>query len=435
MSVTVATIRGANPHAFQDTAGDLHKAATKLRSDCETYQSRVERPLAAKHGWHGGGQPDADVVVTINALAFGTASMRLRASGNVLTGLSQAMTRAQQRLTDAERDAERAGLSLGDDGIVHDPVNSAVPAGPRGGRAVTPAGGDIDRIQRTVDGIVLFATAADALAKKQLASYTKPLITTQTADRDLLKRAREDNGAAAGDLLGSINVENLLSRAEPHALPPGHTLATIRQYFVAYAPAALDALALFAGSLLEADGLIDLAVGTTGGVLSAPETAGVGALVGAGVDLVGLGAVYVGQGVSGWGDQRLAGDLAMARGETRGERTSGPPRRGEVTCRDGVTRTYEPNPKHVGWNEPTDPCEALKNSLEVPGQTTRRVSVDPKTGEYVVFDEDRPGIFHGHTRPWNDDSGRGIAGMRDSWKRLLSKQGLVNYRTGKIIGR
>ncbi|MBO0827942.1 MAG: hypothetical protein J2P24_09180, partial [Streptosporangiales bacterium] len=101
----------------------------------------------------------------------------------------------------------------------------------------------------------------------------------------------------------------------------------------------------------------------------------------------------------------------------------------------GVKRGYEPNPKHEGWTEPTNPLDSMKDSLEIPGQSSRRISVDPKAGEYVVFDEDRPGIFHGHTRPWNDDSDRGIAGMRDSWKRMLAKEGLVKYRTGKIIGR
>lgn len=434
MTVTVTTIRGMNPHAFADTAGELRKAATKLRAECETYQRKVEHPLAAKHGWHGGGQPDAEVVATINALAFGTSSMRLRASRNVLAGLYHAMTKAQQHLTDAEREAERSGLSLDDDGIVREPATSAVPTGPRGGRAVTPVSGDVDRIQRKVDGIVLFATAADTLAKKQLASYTKPLITTQTADRALLKQAREDNAAAAVDLLGSIGLDDRLANAEPRALPPGHTLETIRQYVVAYAPAALDALAIFAGTWMEATAAADLACGRW--ARPAAGDGPVAALAIGGALAIGAADLYLGNRISRWGGDRLHDDLAMARAQTRGTESAGrPPKRGEVICRDGVKRAYESNPKHLGWNEPTNPLETLRNSIEVPGQTTRRIGVDPKTGEYVVFDEDRPGIFHGHTRPWNDDSRRGIDGLRDSWKRLLDKQGLVKYRTGKIIGR
>ncbi|HEX6445407.1 MAG TPA: hypothetical protein VF053_09990 [Streptosporangiales bacterium] len=382
-------------------------------------------------------------MATINALAFGTSSMRLRASGNVLTGLFHAMTRAQQRLTDAEREAERSGLSLDDDGIVREPATSAVPTGPRGGRAVTPVSGDVDRLQRKVDGIVLFATAADALAKSQLTSYTKPLITTQTADRDLLKRAREDNGAAAKDLLGSVNVEDRLTKAEPRALPPGHTLATIRRYFVAYTPAALDALAMFAGTWLEAEGLADLAVGTTGGVLSAPETAGIGALVGAGIDLVGVGAVYVGQGIAGWGDQRLPGDLATARAETRGtDSSAGPPRRGEVTCKDGVKRVYEPNSGKRGHErrgrispEPTDPLGSLKDSIRVKPTSDARVAVDPKSGEYVVFrreNHEEPPIYHGYSVPWN--GGTHNDALSQDMKNALIKAGLVDSK-GRILGR
>lgn len=324
MTVTVATIRGMNPHAFDDTAGDLREAATKLGTECEAYQSKVEHPLAAKHGWHGGGQPDAEVVATINALAFGTSSMRLRASSNVLTGLFHAMTKAQQRLTDAEREAERVGLSLDDDGVVREPATSAVPTGPRGGRAVTPASGDVDRLQRKVDGIVLFALAADALAEKQLASYTKPLITTQNADRELLKQARDENGRAAADLLGSISVEDLLSKAEPRALPRGHTLRSVleaaRQYVVAYAPPALDALAIFAGTWIEATAVADLAFGRW--ARPAAGDGPVAALAIGGALAVGAADLYLGNRISQWGGDRLHDDLAMARAETRGTESS-----------------------------------------------------------------------------------------------------------------
>lgn len=439
MTVTVATIRGMNPRAFADTAGELRKAATKLADQCEAYQRSVEHPLAAGHGWRGGGQPDAVVVTTVNALAYGTSSMRLRASSNVLTGASHAMTKAQRRLADVEREVEGSGLSLGDDGVVREPAASAVPVGPRGGRAVTPVSGDVDGLQRKVDGIVLFASAADHLARKQLASYTKPLITTQTADRQLLRQARADNGAAAEHLLGSIGVEDLLSTARPRPLSPGHTLETVQRYFVAYAPAALDAVAIFAGTWMEATAAVDLALGRW--ARPAAGDGPVAALAVGGALAIGAADVYLGNRISGWGGDRLHDDLAMARAETKGTGSaSRPPKRGEVTCRDGVKRGYEPNPKHAGARgggrispPPSDPLNDLRESIPVKGTSEERLAVDPKNREYVVFRRHNlgqdPPTYHGYRLTW-----KGKDGLDPEQRAALIKAGVVRS-TGKIIGR
>ncbi len=65
--------------------------------------------------------------------------------------------------------------------------------------------------------------------------------------------------------------------------------------------------------------------------------------------------------------------------------------------------TFEGNPKHGNTQsgraspEPTNPQKSLDDSIELPGNTTRRIAVDKETGEFVVFDEHLPGKFHGHT--------------------------------------
>ncbi len=90
--------------------------------------------------------------------------------------------------------------------------------------------------------------------------------------------------------------------------------------------------------------------------------------------------------------------------------------------------TYEPNPKHgptqkgnIGA-EPQNGQDALDNSVQVKGTSTRRVGVDPMTGEIVVFDETHPdkGIFHGHVRTWDQ--------LTQEMKDALIKAGLVDKK-------
>jgi uncharacterized protein RhaS with RHS repeats len=69
---------------------------------------------------------------------------------------------------------------------------------------------------------------------------------------------------------------------------------------------------------------------------------------------------------------------------------------------------YVANPKHGRSQrgranpESTNPQESLENSIEISETTTRRIVVDKDTNEFVVFDEHRPGVFHGHSRSWGE---------------------------------
>lgn len=60
--------------------------------------------------------------------------------------------------------------------------------------------------------------------------------------------------------------------------------------------------------------------------------------------------------------------------------------------------------------------------------TTRRVGLDIN-GDFVVFDETSPGIFHGHVRDWND-SGRN-QGLTQQMKNALHKGGYIKSPKGK----
>lgn len=96
----------------------------------------------------------------------------------------------------------------------------------------------------------------------------------------------------------------------------------------------------------------------------------------------------------------------------------------------GIKRFFEDNSKHGkdkkgrAGKAPENPQEVLDDSFELPGNTTRRVGVDYKTGEFNVFDEHSEGKFHGHVRTWNE--------LSQDMKNILLKQKVVTKK-GKII--
>jgi RHS repeat-associated protein len=101
-------------------------------------------------------------------------------------------------------------------------------------------------------------------------------------------------------------------------------------------------------------------------------------------------------------------------------------------CEDGLT--YEPSPKH-GLTQRGDAAPAPTNgqqvlerySTPIKSTTTRRVGVDPTTGEYDVFDETYPGsnIFHGHARSWGQ--------LTQDMRNALIRAGYVNRRGNILI--
>ena len=115
------------------------------------------------------------------------------------------------------------------------------------------------------------------------------------------------------------------------------------------------------------------------------------------------------------------------------------PARRTLTARPGKPISpgcgrYEPSPKHGKTDRgranraPTNGQAALDNSTQVSPNSPRRVGVDEKSGEIVIFDETHPGerVFHGHVRSWDE--------LSQAQKNALVKAGLTNRR-GKILDR
>ncbi len=92
--------------------------------------------------------------------------------------------------------------------------------------------------------------------------------------------------------------------------------------------------------------------------------------------------------------------------------------------------TFEQSPKHrsakrgrVGA-QPIDGQAALKNSLQISDNSSRRVGIDHANKQIVVLMEHLPGIFHGFVVEWKELELRA--------QRVLQRLGLVTSR-GRIL--
>jgi hypothetical protein len=95
-----------------------------------------------------------------------------------------------------------------------------------------------------------------------------------------------------------------------------------------------------------------------------------------------------------------------------------------------ATLTFEPNSKHRIKKhgrvsaQPTDGQAALDDSVRISEASSRRVGVDRKNKEIVVFMEHLPGVFHGFVIEWHE--------LERNVQRRLQKLGLVTSR-GRIL--
>lgn len=106
-----------------------------------------------------------------------------------------------------------------------------------------------------------------------------------------------------------------------------------------------------------------------------------------------------------------------------------------------ANRTFERSEKHAGRDrsvggkkvakEPADGQAALDFSFQVSNNSPRRIGIDAKNNEFVIFDrtgnkvvnkEVAGGVFHGHVRTWEE--------LEAPMKKLLEDRGLV--KNGKI---
>jgi hypothetical protein len=70
---------------------------------------------------------------------------------------------------------------------------------------------------------------------------------------------------------------------------------------------------------------------------------------------------------------------------------------------------------------------ALDISVQVSGNSTRRVGIDYAARQFVVFDEHAAGIFHGHVRSWSE--------MTQAMQAALRRSGMVDGRGTILMGR
>lgn len=171
----------------------------------------------------------------------------------------------------------------------------------------------------------------------------------------------------------------------------------------------------------------DAFVGGTGaaelGGGAALSATGVGALVGVPVSAAGAAQIAV----AGAGTVIHANNLGSAVSEMRSASNGGG---GGTTGAPGERNVYEPNAKHgsvdrgAASRAPTNGQEALDNSVRVKDTSPRRVGVDPKTKDIVVFDQHLEGKFHGHVREWGE--------LTSEMQNALRSSGLVNAR-GKVL--
>jgi hypothetical protein len=99
---------------------------------------------------------------------------------------------------------------------------------------------------------------------------------------------------------------------------------------------------------------------------------------------------------------------------------------------DPSARVYEASPKHHGSTvqggfvspAPSNGQATLEASVQVKPESPRRVGVDKGAQEYCVFDETVPGVFHGHTRTWDQ--------LHPDMQRALVASGAVT-NNGRIL--
>lgn len=95
---------------------------------------------------------------------------------------------------------------------------------------------------------------------------------------------------------------------------------------------------------------------------------------------------------------------------------------------------YEASPKHgtrpyetargVSNPAPRNGQDALDASLQIKDTSPRRIGIDYQSQEFVVFDQTRSGVFHGHVRSWDE--------LDQPMKNTLQRAGTVDGR-GRIL--
>ena len=155
----------------------------------------------------------------------------------------------------------------------------------------------------------------------------------------------------------------------------------------------------------------------------------IGRSVGRGEGVSGMQLLALGADIAGAAVPFVTGAGAAVRAGMRAENAVDAIHAGEETLGAMRRLDYVPSPKHGlaprgGISAaPRHGQEILDTSVRVKATSPRRVGVDTKTGEFVVFDQTLGNTFHGHVREWKE--------LTNEQRRVLIKSGLAD-KLGRI---
>lgn len=374
----------------------MSAAVRKLASEHTQYQRRVVNPLKAKRGWHGGGQPDAAAVAEINGLAIDTTRLHAAAGAAAYLYACAGFAVAQTCLAALEAQIRADDMSVDTDGNVS---TTYVPIGDDNGLGSPSA--KVLRYQQKIGRILAFATKVDNHTAHALNTSREPAVTTLTNRPGLLDQARAGNADAARDARCAVAEIKRLGDDAAHDLPSlTDILPDLPTYDVQIPPGAPACAWL--GAALLAIGLNGVEWGAIGGLLTAIETDGVGALTGAGVSvggalLAGLGVIFLtagGIGLSqaditrsgssdggrGGGPSKSLDDLMQQAKQVENEAKPGYGGEPQITS---IKDVYS-DPQLLRGKTPQEVEEALKGS---PGWRVERLGKGSHRGQGWVFRE------------------------------------------------
>lgn len=328
MTITVSQLKNINTLDLSYVSGDFANASSWYGDALESFATEVLDKVDSASVWSGGGQPDASVVMSINRSALNIGKIEMDAASKIMDALHSALGSAQGYLLTSLYEAKQKNMHVADDGTTTpDPAkqptnNFGAPVGSN------PDSDDAKRIQREVQGYLVFATVADMTCKSvldRIASHT-PVYST-TADPNVLAMNMDTLDDATDDLILATNNQRFWNSAYPKPLPEQpsgwdkfwHGVGNFFSHLADHA----GELAIEGGSMLTGGLLMALGGGIeVGGV--ALDATGVGAVIGVPANVVGAGVIATGATTAGLGALAMANTVGNAASESSGD-SSGEP--------------------------------------------------------------------------------------------------------------
>lgn len=346
MTVTVARLRAVAPATVYRTADEFENARSDYADAEETFRTRVENAISSGSAWSGGGRENADGVMDINTLALKIGKVQMDAAKKATSALGGALSTARAQLLVKLEEANAEHVTVNDDGST-DYVRSTSATPSSGGGSGGPYGSiaaanepentrrrlAAERLQREIQGILVFAGLADENCKGLLDSIADNLPRHSSSDdpsivahnRRVLDAAEANRDLAAG-------ARRLWESAVPQPLPkePGWWDNVMRGVgdFASHLwnnPGDAGALAVDGAAIAAGIGLMVLgAGGHVGGV--AFDITGAGLVVGVPVHVASAAVITSGVVVAGAGAASLGQHLGQMNAEARGSGGESAPR-------------------------------------------------------------------------------------------------------------